>query len=218
MFFEEAGHAEGRCRCEVDDGDFARCHCERSKGNEHASNRLASVVRGRWRAFCANARVFAGSGWSRRGDEVSYFSTGALGKERVRASVAWHSANAQALSSCSQRGHGRRSVSGPVARDARKWTRRYGIGSGNTRGRGRIFRVAPTENLLRTSRRRDPLALRCQSFIATVSRREGGEFFRARRKSCGLRFALQVRAPLWQMVIEQKGTFHPACSSYVSEH
>ena len=38
---EEVAHAEGRCRCEVNDGEFAKKHCGLPEGNGHASFRRA---------------------------------------------------------------------------------------------------------------------------------------------------------------------------------
>lgn len=57
---EKLSHAEGRCRGEVDDGEFAQKHCRLPEGNAHASLLTARRRCDAARAYAHGSRIFSG--------------------------------------------------------------------------------------------------------------------------------------------------------------
>lgn len=136
--------------------------------------------------------------------------------QRARARLrGWHSANSRApRRRCSQRGQARRVVSGPVAGSRRKRAACRRKCAGNTGACARISTSALQRTFLQNLAEdagRPPEMSKFSCDSLTTVRPKACAARRRKPLASGLLFKPGV--PMRQTVNEQKGTFHPTCSS-----
>ena len=137
--FDETGHAEGRCRREVDDCEFAQKHGDRAEGQ-----RTCQLFVGSKRDAATAALTRAGAGFSRVWSGARDDVFGASGAARLAKSAPL----VRRLALCeraeteaalfAKRPRAESPLSGPVAAHTRNWTRGRANGSGNTKASARI--------------------------------------------------------------------------------
>src|SRR5687768_2040461 len=141
------------------------------------------------------ARVSRGGFWRvRRGRSVSEVTPrgrGGFGKERARrVGLAFCERASGAAAAVRKEGTRRRALFGVVAARGRKGGRRRVKWFGQHEGLGAHQLLRSHGIFLQNLARAWPSGLRCQSFIARVSRRAGGAVDAPEAEGFGLRFAL----------------------------
>lgn len=176
----------------------------RSRGGAPARRTILRASAGFSRVLVAEAK----GGVSRRSRREVW--------QRARARVrGWHSANSRAARQrCSQRGQARRVVSGPVAGSRRKRAACRRKCAGNTGACARISISAPRRTFLQNlaedaGRPPEMSKFSCDSLTTVRPKACAAQG----RKSLAPGLLFKPGVPTRQTVNEQKGTFHPSCSS-----